>query len=294
MPYFWATDDVWTGSMAKSRQRAGLAMVLTLAVALLATGCQRPAPPPPPPPPTVIVYGDSLTVGSSSFIEAGIAARRPGWRIVIRMFSGSAICDWFGHMQQDGNLNARLVVIQFSGNTFTPCMAGIPGGGSPAQLAKYTADANTAASIWAGRGVKVLFVGNPGPFLEPPPLAPAPHLLDAVYASVASTWAGSGASFSNAPEMALAVPDPSNPGQYVFPLRMPCLPSEAGRPECVLDLTDNAFKIQVRDGLPPDAGDPTLRGHFCPIAHALPCPVYASGALRFGDAIAAAAAPLMT
>ena len=213
--------------------------------------------------------------------------------MVIRSFGGTAICDWFNSMQQDGGLNARLVVVQFSGNNLTPCMAGIPGDGSPQQIAKYTADASTAASIWAARGVKVLFVGNPGPFLEPPPLATAPHVLDAAYESVATAWAASGASFSSEPGMALAVPDLSNPGQFVFPMRMPCLPSEQARPECLLDLTDNTNKIQVRDGLPPDAGDPTLRGHFCPIAHASPCPVYASGAFRFGDAIAAAAAARM-
>lgn len=274
------------------KQRRWQGAVLAGCVGLFVAAC-KPALPPPPPPPTVIVYGDSLTNGSQGFIQAGIAQRRPGWRVVVRSYGGTAICDWFGHMQQDSNLNARLVVIQFSGNLLTPCVAGIASGSS-AHVAKYTADAHSAASIWTQRGVKVLFVGNPGPFLEPPPLAPTPHLLDAAYELVATARAASGVSFSNLPEMALAVPDLSNPVQFVFPLRMPCLSSELTQPGCVLDFTDNTYKIQVRDGLPPDAGSPTLRGHFCPVAHASPCPVYASGAFRFGDAIAAAAAPLMT
>ncbi|MEX0663529.1 MAG: SGNH/GDSL hydrolase family protein [Acidimicrobiia bacterium] len=263
-----------------------------IGLVLIAAAC-RPARPPPPPPPTVIVYGDSLTNGSKAFIEAGIAKRRPGWRVVIRSFGGTAICDWLAQMQKDGGLNARVVIVQFSGNALTPCMAASTPAGSPGYLAKYTTDANAAAAIWTARGVKVGFVASPGPFLEPPPLFPAPHVLDGVYSSVAAARAASGVTFSNAPEMALAVADPSVPGQFVFPLRMPCLPHELTLPGCVMDLTDNTLKIQVRDGLPPDAGNPTSRGHFCPIAHASPCPVYASGAFRFGDAIAATASTLM-
>jgi hypothetical protein len=273
--------------MNRGRQR----LVAVAAMALLAAACAPKVAPPPPPPPTVIVYGDSLTNSSKGFQQAGIASRRPGWRIVIKAHGGTALCDWLPQMQADSNLNAKVVVIQFSGNNFTPCMAGL-GGGSPELLAKYGADAETAASLWASRGVKVVFVGNPMAFVSPEPLMAAPHPLDAVYAAVAARWAGNGHIFSDAPGLALAVPDPTS-GAMVYPFRMPCLPHEAALPACTLDINDNVFKIQVRDGAEPVFGEVTLRGHFCPITGASPCPVYASGAWRFGDAIASAAAALM-
>ena len=79
----------------------------------------------------------------------------------------------------------------------------------------------------------------------------------------------------------------------VYPFKMPCLPHETALAACTLDINDNVFKIQGRDGVEPVFGEVTLRGHFCPIVGASPCPVYSSGAWRFGDAIASAAAALM-
>jgi hypothetical protein len=130
--------------------------------------------------------------------------------------------------------------------------------------------------------------------MSPPPLVAYPHPLDAAYSSVAWHHAGEGVFFSNAPALALAVSDGSVPkGRAVFPFTMPCLPEERGRPECVLDPADGVYKIQVRDGATPVPGQPATRGHFCPVSVS-PCPVYSSGIVRFGNAIAYAAAALMT
>jgi hypothetical protein len=204
-------------------------------------------------------------------------------------------------MRADSNLNAKVVVIEFSGNDMTPCMSNAPAG-STAWIDRYTADATSAANIWKARGVKVLFVAPPrGVCLTPP------HPLDAVYQSVA---AAKQMTFTSAAQAALVVQlQPATPGTgsliaaprtphyapgtepepaltasstwpcpapdvptSTFAFEMPCRAREATAPECVNEL------IQVRDGTAQAPG-----GHFTP-----------SGASRFGEAIANQAVALMT
>jgi hypothetical protein len=301
------------GTNIRPRLRRIVTLGVVGAVIVTAAGCIAP---PPPPPPTVIVYGDSLTFQSASYINAVIEQQRPGWRVIDRDLGGTALCDWLPAMAADSGLNARVVVIQFSGNAFTPCMTGFSIGTQP-WIAKYKADAETAAALWMARGVKLLFVGNPLGVCSV-----VPHPLDAGYRDVAATFA---ATFSDAPEQSLAVDSgtlgssgqpvsssgppgtqgavtaepqvqaasawpcspPPNPGSRVFAFEMPCLPSDTANGVCGQDVPNFA---RVRDGTPNMPG-----GHFCTaVPGPDPCPDYSSGVFRFGGAIASAAIALMT
>ena len=221
----------------------------------------------------MVFYGDSLTRGSFAHVETRISATRPIWRSVNRSFSGTAICDWFDQMRDDADLEPDLVVLQFSGNAFTPCMAGIAVE-SPELFVKYRADAEWAAGFWTERRADVLFVGSPRDVAEP--LVPGPHPLDLVYRAVVQASTRGGVSFSDGPERALAMAPPSDPSGLVFPSDLPCLPGEIGMLSCVDD------RIRVR--APDDR-------HFCPVADidVYPCPIYSSGGVRFGVALADAA-----
>jgi hypothetical protein len=298
-------------STGRPRLRRMVTLGVVGAVIVMAAGCIAP---PPPPPPTVIVYGDSLTFQSASYVNAVVAQQRPGWRVIDRDLGGSALCDWLPAMAADSGLNARVVVIQFSGNALTPCMAGLSVD-TPPWVAKYQADAETAAALWTARGVKLLFVGNPRGVCSS-----MPHPLDVGYQTVAGKY---GATFSDAPEQSLTVDSgtlgsgqpvsslgppgtqsavtvepqvraasawpcspPLNPGR-VFAFEMPCLPSDTANGVCGQDLPNFA---RVRDGTPSAPG-----GHFCtPVPGPDPCPGYSSGVFRFGGAIAIAAIALMT
>jgi hypothetical protein len=170
---------------------------------------------PAPPPATVIFYGDSLSQQSTSHIDSTVRSLRPGWRPVFRNHGGTAICDWLDDMRNDGDENARVVVIQFSGNSLTSCMTR-PGASGMCSLGnyaaciphgsqmwkdKYRADAAAAVSIWKPRGARILFVANPGGVCQAPP-----HALDATYQQVvAAHSAGYPLFFTTAPQQALTV-----------------------------------------------------------------------------------------
>lgn len=220
---------------------------------------------------TVLMYGDSLSRGSSQYIERGVLAQRPQWDVVVRALAGTAICDFFETMREDADLRPDLVVLQFSGNTFTECMADMSSGSAEA-LDKYRDDATQAARFWSERGIRVLFVGSPRPYDEP--LLTAPHPLDAVYQDIAEEF-GKSVSFSDAPERALTEEEPASGGAAVFSNELPCLPNEAWLDDCA----DGDIEVRAPDGM-----------HFCPVddPFVFPCPVYAPGSKRFGEAIAGA------
>jgi len=230
--------------------------VVLLALVAVAAGC-RPAAPPPPPP-SVIVYGDSLTTQSYDNIAAGLA--RPGWETIIRQYPGTALCDWLAQMNADGNLNARLVVMEFAGNMLTSCTQGR---GELADV--YQQDSTTAADLWQSRGVRVLWVSPPG---AQGTTGPAP--LTAIDQSVASQH---GQSFVDA-GATLQAPDGT------WPLALPCLSFEITDGFCNSDGT-----IHVRTS--------ATNNHLCPVDSGLsPCPVYSSGVFRWSGAMINAAREL--
>ena len=227
--------------------------VAVLAVAL--SGCFGPKGAPARP--VVILYGDSLSWESGGAFQLALG---PGVEVVHRNFPAMAICDYFDEMASDVDaLRPSAVVFEFAGNVLTPCVRPFIGSTSTL-VSKYAGDAAAATAIFTSRGVPVYLMGAPLlPGWNPDP---TPQ-LHAAYAAVA-TLAGPLASFTNAGRAVLDAQ-----GGYTDTL--PCLPGEGPAQGC------NGGRITVRS---PD------RVHFCP-AGGDPCPVWSSGAWRFGAAMAA-------
>ncbi len=208
--------------------------------------------------PTEVVFvGDSLAVEAAPYLDRMIE----GKRLVPDYFGGTAPCDWTG---KDLHVTAHsVVVISFTGNSLTPCMAGADGTmlHGTALVGRYRTAVTALVQEARRAGARVILVGQPTPAATAPNAAVVGP-LDDMYAAVAKAEHASVVDAGAAVERA--------GGAYAE--RLPCLPGEKG--------CDAAGTVDVRssDGV-----------HFCPVA-AEPgkCPVYSAGAYRFAAAIAAA------
>jgi len=218
---------------------------------------------------TVVLYGDSLSAEAASFFvdrlrAGGVADVRT------RTFGGTAICDWFDAMRRDASeLHPDVVVIEFVGNAFTPCMLG-PDGVSlgndhNALHTKYLADAQETLRIFAGGHTEVYFVGAPRSRAAEARDDPDINWFNSMYRAVAV--AAPNAAYIDAGASVL-----SN-GRWTQTL--PCLPTEP----CTGP--DGTNVVRAPDG-----------GHFCPGAAeavrgvTVVCSLWSSGAYRFGGAMA--------
>jgi len=239
--------------MALTKRLVPVMTVVALTVAL--TGCIGAKGPPARP--IVILYGDSLSWESGGAFQLALG---PAVEVVHRNFPGLAICDYLDEMATDVvALRPRAVVFEFAGNRLTPCVSPFVGSTS-ALVNKYAGDAAAATATFTSRGVPVYLMGAPLlPGWNPDP---TPQ-LHAGYAAVAS-MAGPLASFTDAGRAVLDA-------QGGYTATLPCLPGEGPAQGC------QGGRITVRS---PD------QVHFCPtVGH--PCPVWSSGAWRFGAAMAA-------
>jgi len=214
-------------------------------------GAQTPAPAAPR---RVLVYGDSLTWEAQAGIEQAIEAQLPGWDAVVRTSPGTATCDALPAMRGgDGNLNAGVVVLEYVAVPFGPCMTGKD------SLAQHTADTQAALALWASRGVPVVLVGAPRAVGDPSDLTGTAPINRDLAARANQTFVDSGVLLRD-------------PWTGVYQQRLPCLDGEGPAQGCGVD-----GLIDVRD----ETG-----GHFCSIHNVGPCPVYASGIVRFAAPIA--------
>jgi hypothetical protein len=261
--------------------RAPAARPATMRVAALAgsttTPSTRPTVTPPPqpalPPPSVILYGDSLATESQDVFrgvlnDAGIADVRT------QTFGGTALCDWLDRMRADAaETHPTAVVIEFSGNALTPCMQDSAGNAltGDAYYAKYAADATEALRIFLESGARVYFASAPINQHAADAHDPNANRLNAMYASLAnfdlSTFEDAGASVLDHDQ---------------WTKTLPCLPNEP----CTGGTDANGTAVNIVRA--PDGG------HFCPTAPAAVhgvtgiCPVWSSGAYRYGNALASA------
>jgi hypothetical protein len=228
--------------------------ILALAVAALAVaGCGAPSSPPPPRP-VVILYGDSLSWEARAAFDFSMGG---GVAVVHRNFPGLAPCDLLPSMAADAALlQPRAVVLEFAGNSLTPCMSGVT---QSTLVGKYAVDVARAATTFTSRGIAVYLMGAP---LLPGWSFDPTTGLRATYTAVAAQ--SPLASFTDAGASVL------DRGAYTATL--PCRPGEGPAAGCAGGL------ITVRS---PD------RVHFCPVLTTGPCPVWSSGAWRFGAAMAA-------
>jgi hypothetical protein len=215
----------------------------------------------------VVLYGDSLSSQAQRFFidalaQAGIT------EVTSRTYGGTAICDWLPQMRSDADrLRPDAVVVQFSGNDLTPCMRGPDGKQlqGATYYRTYEADTFQVLKIFGPHHTLVFFAGSP---IDRQADAGS-LLLNTIYEAVAQF----------------------NPyGRYVdagasvlldghWTETLPCLPNEP----CTGGRDANGTPVNVVRA--PDGA------HFCPGApnavHGVTtvCPVWSSGAWRFGNAM---------
>jgi len=216
---------------------------------------------PPSVPPRVALFGDSL--GSQAGQDFSTLAQAAGGSAYVRTYPGTALCDWLPSMPaDDAAFHPSAVVIEFSGNASTPCMAGDPIG-SPQYYAKYQADTQAAIDLFRADGAEVYLVGLPYDGSSSMNVNVAN--LNQLYASLAA--ANTGVDYVDAGQAVMA------DGSFTWTL--PCL---SGDP-CTGPSGTNV--VRTSDGV-----------HFCPSANLTieadyfdECSVYSSGAFRFAAAM---------
>jgi hypothetical protein len=220
----------------------------------------------------VVLYGDSLAWEAQEHFVAAFA-QVPGTDVVTRTFGGTAICDFLDSMRADAmELEPAAVVVEFSGNAMTACMQ--DSNGAPlsrdAYLARYEADARTVIDIFEPAGTRIYFAGAPGSRSAGASGDFNGGRLNAMYQRLADEHTS--AEFTDAGAAVL------DQGRWTASL--PCLadePCEGGT-----DAAGHGINlVRAPDG-----------NHFCPAGEEArrgvtgACPVWSSGAFRYGLAMA--------
>jgi len=118
------------------------------------------------PPATLQVaeFGDSISSQANPYLKDALsAATSTKINIVTNAFLGTATCDWFSTMQNVADTyHPQVVIIEFLGNTFTPCIAGAAASGGEAVASQYAQDIIRATRIFLDAGTqKVIIMGGP-------------------------------------------------------------------------------------------------------------------------------------
>jgi hypothetical protein len=205
----------------------------------------------------VVLVGDSLAQEVAPFVQYLTAPKV----LVPKFWGGTAACDW-GSVDLQAN-RGTVVVISFTGNSLTPCMADGAGGfmRHEALVEQYRYDIGQLIDRSRRAGARVLLVGQP---VRAPEFDADLEVagINAAYSDYARLM-----SYVSYVDAGAAVEAPDG----TFADRLPCTELDA---EC------------GEDGLTVVRGDGV---HFCPVLDQNPCPVWSGGAFRFGLAIASAA-----
>jgi hypothetical protein len=226
----------------------------------------------PPARPVVVLYGDSRAWEARHAFK-GAFADRSGVQVVERTFGGTAICDWLDEMAADVTaLKPGMVIIEFVGNSFTPCMRDAAGQflTGMAVVERYSADRETLIATFVANGAQVVLAGAPVSRADADHTPLGRGGLNALYLRTAR--AHEGVHYADAGAEVL------DDGQWTSTL--PCFAFEP----CTGGV--GAAGIGVNAVRSPDGL------HFCPAsADAVrgvtgDCPVWSSGAFRYGNALA--------
>jgi hypothetical protein len=210
--------------------------------------------------PRIALYGDSL--GMEAGPDFAYIAHAGGATTLVHTYGGLAPCDFLPSMASDAaSWQPTAVVLEFSGDAFTPCMAGDTLA-TPQYYQKYETDIQTAIGIFRPYGAQVFLIGLP--FTASAADNENVANLNQLYASVAA--ANVGVTYVDAGQAVMA--------NGAFTWTLPCLPSEP----CTGPSGANI--VRSPDG-----------SHFCPTGqttvegYLAVCNVYSSGAYRFAVAM---------
>jgi hypothetical protein len=229
-------------------------------------------------------YGDSLMGQMRNELQFQLGL--DGINSNIHYFGGTALCDWIPTIQnQVDSVKPTLVVIEFSGNALTPCMAG--DNTEATLVAKYRSDLTYVADWLHVKKVPLMVVAGPpgiGPTGQPVVIpttwavgqipqgyAPKEAALNEMYQTTVGEYQRQGWYIGFiAADQAVSSPD----GNWTYVL--PCLSFETASMGC-----DAKGLIVVRA---PDYA------HFCPIPIVAPggppeCGIWDAGAWRYASAI---------
>jgi hypothetical protein len=253
-----------------------LLVVASLMGVAVSAACTAPA----PPPLRVEVWGDSIAAQAAPYISFYLDL---SGKITTRLhtFGGSAMCDWFADMGNEENpanpagFHPQAVIIQFSGDAFTPCMknaAGVPYSGQ-ALINKYASDSAHVINFFTRAHIPVYFVSTPISRVQAAAGAVGNTPLGVMYSQLPARYPAFG--LVRFIDGAAAV---EWHGHYTDTL--PCLPWET----CTGHWPDGTPTVVVREA---DGA------HFCPVKEVpIPngggfteCPVYMGGAARYAMAI---------
>jgi hypothetical protein len=253
--------DRWVLAMAATPTGGGYWMATSDGTVFTFAGAQFYGSAIPAGPVRVAEYGDSLAMQAIPFFNDALA----GAVTKVQQYPATSICSWFFQMPQDAAIfRPEAVVLQFSGDVFSPCMNGVQPY-TPAYYAKYEADEAAAIALFARVGARVYIAGYPVSLgTESNPLW---DQLNQDYAAVAAaspdaTYVDAGASVELN-------------GAFTFSL--PCLYFEP----CLNQPSPGQNLVRAPDG-----------GHFCPTGNTTVvglvanCDVWSSGAFRYGSAMA--------
>jgi len=106
----------------------------------------------------VVLFGDSLAQQAAPDFDRIMETK--GATVSNHVFGGTAVCDWLVSMGQAAATRPQAAVLEFSGNTFTPCMNGYPPESSLA-VKKYRTDMMAAIHLFLTVGTHVFLEGTP-------------------------------------------------------------------------------------------------------------------------------------
>jgi hypothetical protein len=198
--------------------------------------------------PRVDVYGDSVTWESQVSVIGAIARHA---QLYLRVYPGTGILSWLPDMRQTAPSKPDIVLIVFGANW------PLPGRHTDDVVREYQDDAATASDIFAGS--RVLLGTDPQARF-----GTDMRRMDAAYRAVAATRAS---------HVAVYTPSLSVAPDWTFTESLPCLPGETVAMGCTRT-SGGVIKVRSPDGV-----------HLCPVRTSTTCPVYSSGARRFGAAV---------
>lgn len=243
-------------------------------------------------PARILYIGDSLAANTAAEVVAWTQGRSPSVVTTYSAFPGMAICDFLeggpAEMDAPDRLAARiaktrpdLVILQFWGNAFTKCMAGLEFN-SPQYFFRYFADADAAVRAIE---INAAELGMPRPRLlwvlqGPDPNVPErTALLNDIYTWIAAVRGDRTTDAGRTLSQAAASQTPDEAARDLWAQYLPCTDAERGTAYCTHPEKDGGVTQLHRD-------DDSI--HFCLGNHEyyFKCDVPSPAIRRYGMHIA--------